>query len=84
MDELKDLLQKNLEVSEKTLKILKGMRRSAKLRTVLSALKWVVIIGLTAYSFFQLQPYLNILLQTYQGILNTAGQVNKILPILPK
>ena len=79
-DDVKDLLEKNLEISEKSLKILKSMRRAERARTILSALKWVVIIGLTAYSFIQIQPYLNTLLKSYQGLMNTAGQINQFLP----
>jgi ferric-dicitrate binding protein FerR (iron transport regulator) len=80
MDDLKDLLEKNLEVSEKSLKILKKMHRAETRRTIFNALKWMLIIGLTVYSFLQIQPYLKSWLQAYQTILNTAGSINKLLP----
>lgn len=79
-EDLKDLLSKNLEISEKTLKILKGMRRAERVRSFLSVLKWGIVIALTAYSFVQVQPYLDSLLKTYQQIYKTAGSINNLLP----
>jgi len=57
-EELKNLMERNLEVSEKTLTILKKMRREVIWGRVFRLAKWAIIIGLIVFSFMKIQPYL--------------------------
>lgn len=63
MDEkIKQLLEKNLEVSEKSLLILQKLHRDLIWRKVYSILKIFFVIALLVIGFLQLQPYLNSLI----------------------
>jgi len=57
-EELKSLLEKNLEVSQKSLEILKKIRRETMWSRAFSVIKWVIIIGFIIFGFMQIQPYL--------------------------
>ena len=56
-EELKNLMERNLEVSEKTLSILKKMRREVMWGRFFWLAKWAIIIGLIVFSFMKIQPY---------------------------
>ena len=60
--DIKDLLRKNLEVSEESLKLLQKMHRAALWGRFFNFLKWVIIIGATVWGYWALQPYLEQLL----------------------
>lgn len=57
-EEIKALLRQNLEVSEKSLAILKKMRQEVIMGRIFQFIKWVIIIGLIVFSFVKIQPYL--------------------------
>jgi hypothetical protein len=76
--ELKDLLQKNLESSQETLKVVKGMRSIQRWGSFFTVLKWIIIIGITFGSFYFIQPYLNGLIDTYTQLNETVNGVQKV------
>ena len=57
-EEIKNLLEKNLEVSEKSLAILQKMRRGVIWGRIFHLAKWVIIIGLLIFGFIKVQPYI--------------------------
>ena len=61
-NEIKELLQKNLEVSQETLKLIQKMHRAAMWARFFSLLKWAIIIGATVWGYLVIQPYLKQLL----------------------
>ena len=67
-NEVKQLLEKNLEVSEKSLKILKKLHRGFIWGRVLFLVKWLLILTFLWIGYVQIQPYLNTLLEAYQGL----------------
>lgn len=74
MDEYnKELLRKNLEVSEESLKILKKMNRARVVGGVLRVFKWIIIIGISLGSYYYIEPYLKGLLNVYNNINAGAG-----------
>lgn len=77
-DEIKELLEKNLEATEQTLKLVKKMHRTHIRGQIFSIIKWGLIVGVTVFSFIRLQPYLNMLLQTYSNLFNTVQKVQNI------
>lgn len=80
MDELKDLLQKNLEASEKTLKMVVKLHRALMWQRFWGVVKWTVILGLTIVTVIYVQPYLKFVLNTYTGLSNTVLNLQKNIP----
>lgn len=74
------MLEKNLEATEQTLKLVKKMHRAHIWTQIFSIIKWGVIIGVSVFSFIQLQPYLDMILKSYGTIFNTIQNVQGILP----
>ncbi|MDE2038005.1 MAG: hypothetical protein KGI69_02160 [Patescibacteria group bacterium] len=62
-----DLVRKMVEENND---ILRGLRRSNRITTVMRVLYWVVIVGLSFGAFYLVQPYFALL----TGISGTGGQ----------
>ncbi|MBU1159700.1 hypothetical protein KKD04_00770, partial [Patescibacteria group bacterium] len=74
-DGLKDLLKRNLEASEESLKILKKMHRAAIMGRFFWVVKWLFIIGVSLGAYYYLEPYL----QSLMSSLNTISSgINEI------
>ena len=74
--DIKELLKKNLEASERTLHLVEKMHRATLWARFFSFLKWVVIVGGLAYGYMAIQPMLNQLL----GISQQVGDLQKMIP----
>jgi len=72
-EELKVLLNRNLEVSEASQKILKKIYADILWRRVFAFIKWGIIIVIFVWSYLQLQPVLKSVLESYQKLLNSSG-----------
>ncbi len=69
-DELKGLLEENLQVAKETNKLIKDMRRDALIGGVLKTVIWVVLLFVSFYFSMQfLAPYLSML----EGIQGEGG-----------
>ena len=67
IDDLKELIEENIELTKDTRKMLKDMRREAFIGGLIKMLIWVILIVASFYfSMKFLEPYL--------GMLGTAGQ----------
>jgi hypothetical protein len=71
MEDLKELLRKNLEVSERTLQLVERMHRAALWGRFFTLVKWVVIIVGLVWGYLAVQPYL-------QQILGISQQINDL------
>lgn len=58
-EEIKQLLLKNLETSQESLKILKKINRGRIVGNFFSFLKWLIIIGASFGIYYYFQPYMN-------------------------
>ena len=75
-EEIKNLLKKNLEASEESLKILKTIHRDVWWRRFFGFAKFAIVVALLIFSYLTLEPLLMDALNTYQKILNPAGAQN--------
>jgi hypothetical protein len=73
--ELKKLLEKNLEVSQKTLSLIKKIRRDAWFSRVFNVVKWLVILGAAAWLYTEIEP---IFQQIFSAWDNTKDVVESI------
>lgn len=75
-DEIKSLLQKNLEVTKDNNRLLRKIRRSAIIGGIFRMIWFAFLIGVPVVLYYYLlQPLLNDFIGTYQGL---SGQVENI------
>ncbi len=75
IEELKNIVKRQGQVIEDTNRMLHGMRRGQRLRTLWSVLWWLAIIGVSAGAYYYyLQPYINTLEQYYANFQHSATQ----------
>jgi len=74
-EELKELMQKNLEVSEETLRILKKINRARVFGSIFSLIKWVIIIGISVGAYYYIEPVLKDILNNLQGMLEAVQNI---------
>lgn len=68
LDDLRELLEENLEATEENNKILKDMRRDALIGGVVKILVWVILIGASFYfSMKFIEPYLGMMMAGQNG-----------------
>lgn len=83
MDEdLKKLLQRNLEVSEESLKILKKINRARIMATVYNTLKLAIIILLSVGAYYYVEPMINNLFGALNQLTGGAQSTQQIQDLL--
>jgi len=55
----RELLQNTFNLSKENNKILRKMRHSQKVSSVMQVVYWLIIIGIAVGAFYFLQPYIN-------------------------
>ncbi|OGZ30220.1 MAG: hypothetical protein A3J00_00975 [Candidatus Niyogibacteria bacterium RIFCSPLOWO2_02_FULL_45_13] len=83
-EESKKLLLENIEISKKTLEEVRKIERRLFWQRIFKIARWAVIIAFVAVGLWQIQPYIDILLASYQNIGNTVGNFQEIIKGLPK
>lgn len=76
-EEIKKLLEENLEISRQSLKILKGIRRANRIAAAFKILYWLVIIGALAGAYYFLQPYIQNAVGIAQEVQQTLSGTQK-------
>jgi len=74
--EVKELLRRNIKLSEENNAILKKMRRGAAWSSAFRLVYWIIIIGTSIAGFYYLNPYLKSVEQTYLEVKAGAQKVN--------
>ena len=78
-EEAKSLLKKNLEYARENNRLLRKMRRSAIIGTILRMIWWAILIGLPiALYYYFLQPFIGESLAVYQNIEQTVEDVQGV------
>jgi hypothetical protein len=76
-EEIRQLLKKNIEVSEESLGLLKKMHRAAVIGRFFSFMKWVVIIGISVGSYYLIEPYIKKLTGTLNSVTSGINEISK-------
>ncbi len=84
IEELKELVLKNIEVTQETNRIVRKMRRGAIWSTFLRLVWWLVIVGATSASYYYIvQPQVDKIAKIYnmgqEGSQNVNNQVSNFL-----
>ena len=71
------MLKDTYELARENNKMLRGIRRSQNIASFMRLVYWLIIIGITAGSFYFLQPYLNKAISLYNSV---SGMQQKFNP----
>lgn len=83
-DEAKALLRRNLELTRENNKLLKKIRRNGVIANVMRLVWWAIIIGVPVFLYYYvLQPYLDQLSATYQGLSTGVSDAQNTLLNIP-
>lgn len=77
-EEEKAQLREAIDLSKENNKILKGMQRSARIERFWHLLKWIVIIVITIWSYYFIQPFLEQFQAMYQSINDAKDAVGSV------
>lgn len=77
-EEEKALLIETAELARKNNKILRGMQREANVGKLFHSLKWLVIIAVTVWSYFLIQPYLKQIQSIYTSVQGAQQSVTDL------
>ncbi len=88
--EERELLTHSIKLAEENNKMLRGMRRSARIGSVIRIIYWIIIIGGTIGAYYIVQPYIKTRVQTfvesYNSMRNSIESVKEAtskIPALP-
>jgi len=81
--EERELLTQSIKLAEENNKMLRGMRRSARIASVLRILYWVIIIGSALGAYYAIQPFIESLTGSYNGMKDSVDTVKNITTKLP-
>jgi hypothetical protein len=87
--EERELLTRSIKLSEENNRMLRGMRRGARFSSFMRLLYWAIIIGVAAWTYYYIQPYLDAIINGYtemqKGIESVTSIADKIptMPSLP-
>ncbi len=81
--EEREMLYRTVELAEENNKILRKMRRSALISNVLTLLYWFIIISAAFGAYYFIQPYLDVIIKSYNGMSDSLNSVKSITEGLP-
>ncbi|MEK7478019.1 MAG: hypothetical protein AAB645_01460 [Patescibacteria group bacterium] len=77
-EEIKDLLEKNLKVSEENNDLLKGIIRHSRWSLALTIIKWVIIVGVTLGAYYYFEPLWNKTMDLYRSIIESTSTTSDV------
>jgi len=76
----KELAEKTLVLTEENNRILKSMRRSARVGLVFRVFYWIVISLIAIGGFYYVQPYMDQIMKSYSNIKATETKLSNFPP----
>jgi hypothetical protein len=67
-EDVRELLEKNLELNEENNKMLHTMERGARWTRILNIVYWIVIIGSALGAYYFLQPYIESVRKLFEAL----------------
>ncbi|MEA3399479.1 MAG: hypothetical protein U9R00_03155 [Patescibacteria group bacterium] len=77
--ELKKTLERNFKLAKENNHLLKKLNRAHLWSRAFSAIKWLVIIGISLGAYYYIQPFLENLLSIYTGNIPDLSIVQSLL-----
>ena len=66
--EERSILEETNAIARENNEILKKIRRNQKASTFIRLLYWAVVLGLAAGAYYFIEPYVNVLKETYSSL----------------
>ena len=67
-DDLRGLLEENLELARENNAILRKMQRSARMAQIVRVIYWVFLIGSIIGAYYYLEPFIRVITDSYDQI----------------
>jgi len=77
--EERELLKRSVSLSEDNHRMLRSIRRSMHISSIVSILYWVIIIGSAVGAYYFVQPYVNQIINVYDGVKGNLNNLNTML-----
>lgn len=74
IDELKELVQKDIQIGDETHRMVVSMRRSARWGIVFQIIYWLFILGVLGAGYYYASPYVGQVFGFYHEVQNNSGQ----------
>ena len=74
--EIRKLLERTSELAEENNKILRSMRRSQRISSIIRFIYWAFIIGSAVGIYYLIQPYFTEVMEMYGSISATQQKLN--------
>lgn len=80
MDEqgLRKMVEETMELSKDNNRILRSIQRRDRMAMIMRIVYWLFILGIAAGAYYYVQPYIDKLMQTYTGLVDTQHKVADI------
>ena len=82
--EERELLNRSVSLAEDNHKMLRSMRRSMHISSIVSVLYWVIIIGSAVGAYYFIQPYTDEIMKVYNEAKVNLGNFNTTLQNVKK
>ncbi|MCX6719231.1 MAG: hypothetical protein NTZ38_02545 [Candidatus Taylorbacteria bacterium] len=77
--EERSLLERTYKLSVENNDILHGINRSNKISSIMRAIYWVIVIGISVGAYYYVQPYVNPMMKLYGEVMDNVGNLSSIL-----
>jgi len=81
--EERDLLNHSIEIAEENNRILRVMRRNARIATFFRITYWLIIIGAAFGAYYFIQPYTDAIIKSYGEMKENVENIKNITTKLP-
>ena len=85
--EERSLLERTLSLTQENNTLLRKIRNSARISSIMRLFYWLIILGLSFGSYYFIQPYLDQLRQIYSGVndgINTVKSAQSQFADIPE
>src|SRR4051812_39635721 len=82
IEEIKELVQKDIQIGDETRKMVYQMRRSARWGLVFQVLYWLLILGVVGAGYYYVSPYVSQLFGFYSEVQTNNSQSHNIVQSL--
>ena len=83
IEEIKNLVKENIELSEETLRLVKKMRRAHLIGRAFKILYWIVILAVMFGAYYYFQPLIGDFINAYQDIISDLEKLKTSVGNLP-
>lgn len=77
--EERELLTRSIKLSEENNKMLRGLRRRARISSFLRTIYWLIIIGTVVASYYAIKPYVAPMLKVFNSTKTNVDMVKDTL-----